>query len=319
MKYIFCLFLDLISLFICAIPNWKYDNIAIELTDSELQYTICTKELSGVTAVTKKKITRTSNSISYKNYISVDGGTEQEVGFECVESPYKGVLGTTYLVCPKSKYHPYDYTKKKYIKPTNNPFENGDDFEIKCYQHNNEGYFIVAYLVNGETNFYLTKDNGNNWDSNSVKIHNGIYDFELNYQMMGNNHEYGMVYLAKKDNKIDLIGTKLTLKSDYAGRADCSTKELVNAKSYSRGFIKSDVIYYLTYDTTSFYSGYTSTGVDYDDYNNVGSVSPNNNLNCPFDFIDEIKIEEMNFIGETQYVFYILTNQNTGKKKLWIN
>ena len=115
MKFIFCLFLDLISLFICAIPNWNYDNIAIELTDSELQYTICTKESSGVTAVTKKIITRTSNSISYKNYISVNGGPEIEVGFECVESPYKGVLGTTYLVCPKSKYHPYDYTNKKYI------------------------------------------------------------------------------------------------------------------------------------------------------------------------------------------------------------
>ena len=77
MEYKFFLFLDIISFIFCAIPNWNYDKIAIELSDTELEYTICSINLLGVTAITTKKITKNSTSVSYKNYIQVDNGEKK--------------------------------------------------------------------------------------------------------------------------------------------------------------------------------------------------------------------------------------------------
>ena len=71
MKYKFFLILSEITLIFSAIPNWNYDNISIELSDSELEYTICSTE-SLVHAETKKRITKNSDSVSFKNYVSVN-------------------------------------------------------------------------------------------------------------------------------------------------------------------------------------------------------------------------------------------------------
>ena len=312
MKYIFNIYLVLISFIFCAVPNWDFNKIAIELTSLEFQ--ICSKILYGITATTKRKITKNGDTVSYKNYVKVNSGEEKEVGFECIESPYQSQLGTLYLVCPKRKYHPYDYTNDKYIIPTGNTFQNGDDFEIKCYKHDT-GFFIVAYLANGYNNFYLTNDGGQTWNSDKIKLYDGVYDFELSNSMVGTNYEYPMSYLSLKDNKLYIYGTKLTIKSEYQGRADCSSKELVSAKSHSKGYFKDDgSFYYITYDKTSFYSGYSTTGISSSDYTSVGSTAVNNNLQCPFDFVNEIEIEEMDFIDNTQYVYYTLIDKSTGEK-----
>ena len=312
MKYMLYNFFTIISIVFCAIPNWNFEKNALELTNLEFQ--ICSKTLLDITAVTKKKIIKSENSITYKNYVKVNNGEEKEVGFECIESPYQGQLKADYLVCPKRKYHPYDYTNNKYIIPTGNSFQNGDDFEIKCYKHE-QGFFIVSYLANGNNNFYLTNDDGDTWNSDKISLYNGIYDFELQYNMVGSNYEYPMSYLTLKDNKLYIYGTKLTIKSSDLKRADCSSKPLVDAKSYSKGYFKDDgSFYYITYDRNSFYSGYSTNGISSSDYTSVGSTTVNNNLDCPFDFIDEVEINEMNFIDDTEYVYYILTNNNTGEK-----
>ena len=41
MVYIFYFLLNLISINFCVIPNWNFDKIAIELSDTELEYQIC--------------------------------------------------------------------------------------------------------------------------------------------------------------------------------------------------------------------------------------------------------------------------------------
>ena len=313
MKFIYIIFLNLIIDIVCPIPNWDFSKNSFELSDTQLEYQVCSKTTYSVTATITKKITKNENSVSFQNYIEINGN-KKGVDFEDIDSVYENQLGATKLVCPKSKYHPYNFDTENYIKPTNNNFENGEDFQLKCYNHDT-GYFIVAYLANGESNFYLTKDNGANWNSNSIKLFKGIYDFDLTNGNNGNNGEYAMVYLTlKDDNKLYVIGTKLTLKTDYVGRADCSTKELISAKSHSKGYFKNGAFYYITYDTTSFNSGYSTTGVSSSDSDSANNAVVVNNYDNPFDFNDEIEIEEINFIENTNYVYYILTNKNTDKK-----
>lgn len=312
MVYMFCLLFHLISINFGAIPSWNFDKIAIELSDTELEYQICSKSVidDSVTATTYKKITKSGSSVTYKNYVQIDSGEKKDVGFECVESAYKNQLGATYLVCPKRRYHPYDYTNNNYKIPSGNTFSNGDDFEIQCYKHS-VGYFIVAYLANGAKNFYLTLDAGTSWKS--IELHKGIFDYVLQYTMVGDNYQFPFAYLTVDGSKLYLKGAKLTVKTDYVGNNDVDTKELNAAKSYSKGYIQSDnKLIFITYDETSFYSGYSDSAIS--DYTNINWISVSSNLDCPFDFIDQIEIEEMNVIEDTSYAYYSLTNKNTGKK-----
>ena len=219
-------------------------------------------------------------------------------------------MGATYLVCPKRRYHPYDYTNNNYKIPSGNTFSNGDDFEIQCYKHS-VGYFIVAYLAKGAKNFYLTLDAGTSWKS--IELHKGIFDYVLQNTMVDTNYEFPFAYLTVDDSRLYLKGAKLTVKSDYVGNNDVDTKELIAAKSYSKGYIQSDnTLLFITYDQTTFYSGYSDSTIS--DYTNIKWITVSSNLDCPFDFIDEIEIEEMNIIEDTSYAYYSLTNKNTGKK-----
>ena len=117
----------------------------------------------------KKKIIKSGASTTYENYISINYGNYEKVDFESVESIYGSELGaSTYLVCPKSKYHPYDFGRKAYIIPNGISFNNGDNFSLKCYKHGaGSGIFIVAYLANGQKQFYAKK---NNWNKDSFNL-----------------------------------------------------------------------------------------------------------------------------------------------------
>ena len=72
MKYMLNIYLVALSFIFCAIPNWNFNEIAIEL--NTLEFNICAKNLYGITATTKRKITKTGDSVTYKNYVKVNSG-----------------------------------------------------------------------------------------------------------------------------------------------------------------------------------------------------------------------------------------------------
>ena len=310
MKFIFIIILNLIIITFCPIPTWDFSKNSFQLTNFE--YEAYSKTTYSLTATIIKKIDISSSPVSFKNYVKING-VEKEVGFEDIDNVYQNQLRIDgYLVCPRSKYHPYKFNEGTYMTLSNN-FNNGDDFHLKCYKHET-GYFIIAYLSNGQYNFFVTKDNGANWDSNSIKLHNGVYDFALTNGKDGNNGEYAMVYLSLVGNNLKVYGNKLILKGDYTGNTDCQSSTLIQAKTHSKGYFKDGAYYYITYDETSFNCGYSTKNVDSSICESANNAEFKNNLNNPFDFTDEIEIEEMNFIENTVYVYYILTNKRTGKK-----
>ena len=108
MKFIYIIFLNLIIDIVCLIPNWDFSKNSFELSDTQLEYQVCSKTTYGVTATITKKITKNENSISFQNYIEINGN-KKEVDFEDIDNVYENQLGATKLVCPKSKYHPYNF------------------------------------------------------------------------------------------------------------------------------------------------------------------------------------------------------------------
>ena len=73
------------------------------------------------------------------------------VNFEYIDSFFR--LNKIDIICPKGKYHPFDFTNKRYLQPTN--FEERGDWELKCYKHQTN-YFLAFYLMNGNKNLYFS-------------------------------------------------------------------------------------------------------------------------------------------------------------------
>ena len=123
--------------------------------------------------------------------------------------------------------------------------------------------------------------------------------------------------------KIKLFPNALKVnKGSYDGNGDvnCISKggssEVVDAKSYAQAYFTSDYhFYYFSYNNIyDFESGYSKKYIDFTDDNSFSSTCSNPDLdkktNSPLAFIDNVEIQEMNFIPGTKYVYYKIYNQD---------
>ena len=109
----------------------------------------------------------------------------REVDFDDIDSHYTNKLGKTIIICPKGKFHPYDFNDNNYIIPSG--FEDRGGWDLRCYDHNT-GFFLIFYLMNeGKNAFYYTDNN----NINELRYFKGqIYDFKLENGNNGYNYEY---------------------------------------------------------------------------------------------------------------------------------
>ena len=107
-KIIFILLIiNTINITISLVPNWNFEKSTTEIIiGTSKDYTIFNK--NGVKMI--KRLTKDSNGkVSYENMISVNNGAYKHVDYENIDSAYNhNVLGQTYLVCPRGKFHPYN-------------------------------------------------------------------------------------------------------------------------------------------------------------------------------------------------------------------
>ncbi len=96
------------------IPSWELSSQSIDLFESKNKETILifTGEYDGVTANLNKEITKSDNIITIKNKLTI-GSTTIEVEFDDIDSFYTYKLGADILICPKGKFHPYDFKNQK--------------------------------------------------------------------------------------------------------------------------------------------------------------------------------------------------------------
>ena len=114
-------------------PNWNFDNQAIDLFDSsstEYTYTICESSYDSKIATLSKKITKNDGIIiSNTNYVTVET-TDREVTFEDIDSFYTNFLGANILICPKGKFHPYKFDDESDVKSSD--FDEEADWDLRC-------------------------------------------------------------------------------------------------------------------------------------------------------------------------------------------
>ena len=308
-------FLNLLASTILVIPNWNIEKTSINLLGSSntKSYDITYRDMYGLKLRLEKTINKLDNGtiIHFNSLYSNATNEVKNVSFENIESFY--LLDNNQILCPIGKYDPINLTKIQEI--TNNNKEKNDDFEIKCYRHN-EGFFFVFYFRNCENQTYDLRMNNLSYIKYEIfQFYEELYDFKLvNKDINKNTGPYPICALAKQDNYIRIFGTSFNLGGDSIGKNAETNKTLIEAKTYSKGYFNNytNDFYYITYNNISdFTSGHsTSTVLSYDD---ISPVIVSNNYNSPFEFLEEVEIKEMEFLLYTNYVYYSIINKISGK------
>ena len=136
-----------------VVPVWDFSSQSTELFSSQVSsynYTIYESNSLSLDIKLEKVFNRANNIITHKNYLTI-GETIQEVEFEEIDSVYVNELDCSILICPKGKYHPYNFAGDEFIVPDG--FKENDDWELKCFKHDT-GFFLVFYLNNNRYSFF---------------------------------------------------------------------------------------------------------------------------------------------------------------------
>ena len=306
MKNILLLIFYLIRSCFSVIPSWAFENLAIDLlSDNSEDITLYSKD--DISLI--KKIRKSGSTISQENVLTFGSILTETVQYEDISIYYKNVINC-YLVCPYGTFflQKIQSSGSSIINPQFNKVN--DNWGLRCCLHSTTGAFITFYTNNGESNIVSSTDNGANWKS-SNKVTGELYDFKISSS--GNNDEYPFMYIGNiGGDNLKLCGTKITLKyGEEHHFSGGQQKYICKTKSKTQAYFleNSHIFYFVTYDDTTLRSGYSTT-------NPISNfVDPTNcyvvvNDVSPFNFVDNIKIKEINLIRETQYAYYEIYNIN---------
>ena len=303
---------SLINLIFSVIPIWDLKESSVDLlpeNTNEHSFTFTEKNYYMKAKLTKT-ITRTGNTISKTNtmYSETISKTENGVTYEDIESVcilYNNDNNNRYVICPKGKYNPIYYLNGN-LNTLYSGLDTSKDWTLKCYKHDTE--FILVFYLNYGLNYYFTgKPNENIYPRNRFNEITNIFDFSLNN---GNSGPYAMAAIVQRTNgDLSLLGTHINLNTDNGDSGFTGSHtyiKLADAKKYTKAIFKSDnYFYYFTYNTASdFTGGYSYGGLNSQDYSAIDGIGFHTFDESPFEFINEVEIQEIDFIKTTKYVYY---------------
>ena len=144
------------------------------LYSSEQNYLLYEKTSYNINIKLIKKLQKEVNDISIKNYLIINDKEEKEVDFEDVGSFYE-ISDNKIIICPRGKYHPFEYDNNFKEKIPINFKENGN-WDLRCYKNKKEEINII-YLMNGKNTLYKIKND------NYILEDNTLYLEILNYKI----------------------------------------------------------------------------------------------------------------------------------------
>ena len=309
-----------------VVPEWDLSKAGDDILGGETKKSIVIDHriIDGMEMIMRKNITKTDTSITIINSLKIAEEEDKEVLFDQVESIYN--LFDTYIVCPKGKYHPYDFKGGQPIIPKD---FSGENWDLKCYKNNagKNGFFLVFYLMNGNNkNVYLTNCLEKNWYSGaSIEPDNTkeIYDFLLKNVTDGLGG-YQMLAFLNEDNNINLVYLAYELKEGRQWVKSHARKTVIEKLTYSQAYYKNSTendkyFYYFTYnDITDFKTGYSTSAINekenYYFYISQDKIHITNNDYPYFEFFDDVKIEKMEFLLNNKFLYYIMESLNNEQK-----
>ena len=252
------------------------------------------------------------------------------VNYDDIESVYYNHKKDSYYVCPKGKYNPYSYPKGTDELNENDVDNSTINWHLSCFlQHNLGGYndenrALYLFYLGNSFEIYL-----HNFDKIVKKqlIHKGIYAYKWrtttsNYK--GQQYKQ-MVWILNVDGNIILEFPIISFSYDtntktnlfyYDGSNNILKKLDVIKSDFLANFLEESYnfywINYNKYNISDFSSGYNKltdsifvdNNVVFENYNLV------KNLTSPFEFLDNVTIDTIDYIPGKKYVYYKLYNHD---------
>ena len=317
------IFINCLFLFKAVIPVWNLTKAGQEL-DLPYTYTAYDKYWNEYHLTMTRTIQRNGDILNYTNYVKVYKTNDESysksgtVDFDHIGSFFH--IDGKFYICPKGKYHLYDFTNGKYIIPNNFGENGGLDYELKCTYHSTSSVFIAFYLMNGEKAMHAIYVINGKMEDISYKVHLGdeLYDYRISEEKVGDN-DYLLLSLDKLNSKLQLNTFKATLKSDYQGVNSIKSLPIEEAKTNLQACFRDESskypydFFYITYtDLSDLKSGYsTFAPTSWEDFSDVKFK---NNDVADFEFLEDLVIEEIKFMFNNRFVYYKLKingNSNT--------
>ena len=310
---------------LAIIPEWNLNSSGEDLfgSENEITYTINHRNLFNVEMKLEKKIIRdNSGKITMKNNLKINNLEAKEVEFEQVESFY--FSNHHYIVCPKGSFHPYNFIDGKEIIPKNFSEKKWD---LRCYRenYNDKPFLLVIYLMNGDNNniFMTNTDSTINWFDGLSISKKEIYDYLIkNETISGKVRTYQMMSILNNENNIELRYSILTLIAGY-GKQNHELKNnrvIIKTGKYAQAYFKNITVfdnnkyfYYFTYNNISdFSTGYSGPIPRNYDYSLLDNISLTKNDYPHLEFLNDVEIEEMNFLLYNKFLYYKMRDKTNG-------
>jgi len=309
------LFINLFHNLFSVIPNWNLTAIGENLMTSDKYTWTVSMDYYKHKVYLEITFTKENGTINKKNKIKINDDY-RDVNFDDIQSFYH--LNNKYYICPKGNHHVYDFEKNESIIPDGFEEEKSTKFHLKCFYHEESSTFIVFYLMNGENSMYAVYigEGENIAKMKKIKyISKEVYDFKMDNGQKSDNNEYIMLSLNNIDySYLKINRVKTTLKRDGQSVNQVGAQFSGFIREYVQSYFKVSKtdnfndFFYISYNNMDdFYSGYTTYGPSYEDVEQV-KVSTNK---ASFEFLEDVEIEEMNFLPYNRYVYYKMKNKKT--------
>ena len=305
----FILFSNLISIILTITPEWDLTTSGKDLLlfNNTYEYTVYSKifnDLHETKFKMIKRIIRYNGIINETNIIFFgDDIIGKEVPFDNIQSTH--FVHNKYIICPYGKYHPYDIEEGKFSIPEGAVAD--DDWDLKCAWHLESQTFFAGYARKHDYNLFFINDFKFIWDS--VNFSGELFDFKINNKKTGAiTDKIPNIYYYKFDKKLFFSDSVITINKKRKSNP-INPHYIMNIElSKIKGFMKNNTndFYFVAYnDSKMFYTGYINTIVD-DDFHFINHTLIFNNKTSPFNFSDDVEIQEINFILRNKFIYYKL-------------
>ena len=302
----FILFIGLITFIFTQVPVWDLSNSAINLLENSTSFNYKIYSNTNPSLNLTKEIRKINDEISQQNYVEFKDNILNTT-WEGIQQVYE-IDGTTY-VCPTGNSHLSEYDSNGFKELIEEEFKNEKDWDFTCnYLANDKNIIFVSYLHHNDSNIYGYRIKDKKW-------------FKL--PILGGNLDIVWSNAIDKDNRLFFFSMLIDAKFIEIGRLEVTMRDkdsinMSGSKKIKEMLDKSNAyfdeqkhFYWITYNDTHFYSGYSET--KFDDISFVPSDSNvNNKVNTysPFEYFDNVKIHYVKLIRNTKFAFYEISVNN---------
>lgn len=292
------LFLFELLLFTYAqIPIWNFEKSSIDLLSENpnfYKYTIFSSDTDKIYLT--KELNKTTENIDQQNYITLNDKSFT-TRWENILDYYN--LENKLYFCPSgNNYLSYysDNEIKEMIHSDNNITQ---EWDLICYYQKNKNIIYISYLNSDDINIYGYMIDSNDWFS--FKMDKGFLD--IIWPKNIENEIYHIFGVLTVNNGIRLAKMEVTIRESKTINMIDSQDIDIKLNETFAFFNDEGYFYWITYNNTYFYSGYSINPLD--DFSKLPKdIKFVKNSHSPFEFIENIQINYIRFIRNTKYAFY---------------